>query len=207
MVRKLHHLQRGTGRASRRQFDARLRRIVDQCREREPKCGALEWQCRRKDGELAISREYVQRVMEPRTKDILWYEGQDKAMHGFLLATTKKSGVQSILYVDLVCSQHRLGKQLLKDAENLAIRRGASHVALRAAVRELIPVYRALGYYRAANDCHARTRSQTAELRRLDADAVELDRNGKEIVGSGDGWWMSKCVARPSKRRRARKQR
>ena len=118
-----------------------------------------------------------------------------KYFTGFLLAHIKKVDGHKVFYIDLVCSSHRKGRLILNHAEKVAKKMGCAVMGLRAAWRKLIPIYMRLGYKRRANDClHDKDKRHDRRIKKkLDKDAVDFE--GRTMVpGSGDGWWMSKCI-------------
>ena len=159
-------------------------------------------QCYRKDGR-GIDLEYVKRYVRPRAdfvavidrpcpgSDANAKQGKGACFCGFGFGYVKRhdaspgaeqGGDLTIVYVDLVCTQHKKGKVLLEAMEDYGKARGAAMSALRAAERELIPIYARYGYRRIANACLPPSRAQRAALRECDRFAVSVKGLGREKV-------------------------
>ena len=118
---------------------------------------------------------------------------------GFLIGSVKQLEDGPVFYVDLVCSAHRKGKDLLARAEIKALSMGMRTITLRAASPRLLNVYRRRGYTREVDACRRKTREQRRKLRDMDKVASALFQGKREEWRtSGDGWWMSKCCAKKS---------
>lgn len=217
MGNEVHETVRGD-----KKFNDILNQII-QCKRSFRECGDITQQCLHR-GKISISRDYVKRHMKKRTTIILFTEGVGtveekrrrrqplmeitpkgvkpgyvqvikKFFTGFLLGHIKKIDGHKVFYIDLICSSHRKGRLILNHAEKVAKKMGCAVMGLRAAWRKLIPIYMRLGYKRRANDClHDKDKRHDRRIKKkLDKDAVDFE--GRTMVpGSGDGWWMSKCI-------------
>lgn len=126
---------------------------------------------------------------------------------GFGLGFTKlvKELSASVFYVDLVCSQERMGGKVLAALETYAARTGARVVALRAAVPQLVAIYEKRGYKRIADACVPPSRAGRIALRTLDQFAGPVGPKGEGVYTDGtkiarspaDAWRVAK-QARPA---------
>lgn len=186
---------------------SQVKSLLSRCSRRGKKttmCNGVESQCvkmNRKTRKLerAINGTYVRKHIMPRATHTLVATSGDNTMLGFLVGSVKKLDDEPVFYIDLVCSKHRKGKDLLARAEIKALSLGMRTITLRAASPKLLNVYRRRGYTRQADACKKKTREQRRKLREMDKVASELFQGNR--VGwrtSGDGWWMSKCCASKS---------
>lgn len=153
---------------------------------------------------VGVNVDYIREVILPRTQYLFWYqtltEGRGRhgrplqyyRIDGFLLAHVKTIRGQRVFYIDLVCSKHKKGATLLRDAEEFAKDQGHTLVALRAAMPRLISYYRTKGYRRVNDACRNKSRKGRKILREIDENAI-LEFRGRKIK-LGEGWWMSKCL-------------
>ena len=166
-------------------------------------CNGVKSQCvkmNRKTQKLeeAINGTYVRKHIMPRaTHTLVATSGND--MLGFLVGSVKQLEDGPVFYVDLVCSAHRKGKDLLARAEIKALSLGMQTITLRAASPKLLNVYRRRGYKREVDACKQKTRERRRKLREMDKVASALFQGDRaDWRTSGDGWWMSKCCAAKS---------
>ena len=173
-------------------------------------------QCTRVNSKTAsVSIDYARKHMRAKATVIAWSRPTScsTCSCGFALGYIKRVAElgKTVMYVDLVCSQHRLGGQLLAALEEYGRTRGATLVALRAATKELIPVYRKKGYHRVADACVPPSRAGRMALRQLDQYAgqpstrgdVEIYTDGlREVLTIADAWRAAK-LARPPKNHNA----
>lgn len=183
---------------------SKLREILFRCaRKSKTPCDGVGSQCKAlnkktKKFEEAINKEYVRKDIVPHASHVLVASDHDD-IRGFLIGSAKKlhrddGTTYGVFYIDLVCSRHRKGKDLLLRAEIFALSKGFRTITLRAASPKLLNVYRRRGYTRDTDACRARTRSQRRKLRDLDKVASALFKGDRrDWKTSGDGWWMSKC--------------
>ena len=180
-------------------FQERLNEITS-CKNisRDAPCGETDYQCKG-----MINKMYVNTWMIDRAEYIFWYESEHKnskgkkytRMDGFALAyrgAHKHNPDEEYFYIDLLCSNHRKGGQLLQKVEEFAKGLGFKTLALRAASASLFRYYRSKGFRRMANACKKYNRQQRSVLRHLDEDAI-YEFRGRKLV-EGEGWWMSKCI-------------
>ena len=180
-------------------FQERLNEITS-CKNisSDAPCGETDYQCKG-----MISKMYVNTWMIDRAEYIFWYESEHKnsegkkytRMDGFALAyrgAHKHNPDEEYFYIDLLCSNHRKGGQLLQKVEEFAKDLGFNTLALRAASASLFRYYRSKGFRRMANACKKYSRHQRSVLRHLDEDAI-YEFRGRKLV-EGEGWWMSKCI-------------
>lgn len=187
-------------------FEQILKRVV-QCDYKFRECGDISKQCvNRKTGVLSISKEYVVRHMLKRTTVVLYTSGtaevktrrgtiEETVFTGFLLGHVKTINKKKVFYIDLVCSAHRQGRNIMMHAEKVARRMKCETIALRAAYRKLIPIYNRLKYKQMGNACdYEKDKRADRRLRkRLNKGFIEFSGR-TPVKGSGHGWWMSKCL-------------
>ena len=181
--------------------------LLSKCPRRGKKtmCGGVHTQCvtrNRKTRKLerAINGAYVRKYIAPRATHTLVAITEKEEMLGFLVGSVKQLEDGPVFYIDLVCSAHRKGKDLLNRAEIMALSLGMRTITLRAASPKLLNVYRRRGYRREVDACKRKTRAQRRKLRDMDKIASALFQGNREEDWrtSGDGWWMSKCCAAKS---------
>ena len=166
-------------------------------------CNGIPTQCvvkNRKTRKLeeTINGAYVRKHIMPRATHTLVATSGENLL-GFLIGSVKQLEDGPVFYVDLVCSAHRKGKDLLARAEIKALSMGMRTITLRAASPRLLNVYRRRGYTREVDACRRKTREQRRKLRDMDKVASALFQGKREEWRtSGDGWWMSKCCAKKS---------
>ena len=183
-----------------------LKNLLLRCTRRSKgQCNAVSSQCqalnkKTKKFEIAINNNYVKNKMIPHISHALVaMSAEDESIQGILLGSEKKlrnsdGKSYKVFYIDLVCSRHRKGKDLLYRAEIFALQKGFHTIALRAATPKLLNVYRRRGYSRDVDACQTRTRAQRRALREMDMVASALFKGDRRFwKTSGDGWWMSKC--------------
>ena len=154
---------------------------------------------------VGVNIDYIRTKIVPRTQYLFMYRTRSTKpgrrgktieffrIDGVLLAHNKTIDGQRVFYIDLVCSKHRKGSALLRDAEDFAKKQGYELVALRAAMPKLLKYYRGKGYRRLDNACTSASRTRRSNLRQLDDNAI-LEFKGRKIEMLGEGWWMSKCL-------------
>lgn len=181
--------------------------LLKRCTRRsKTTCDAVGKQCRAlnkktKKFESAINRAYVRdEIIGSRTLHLLLATNKaTKDSEGFLVGSVKTlpHNKQKVFYIDLVCSAHRKGRDLLTRAEIYALSLGYSTIGLRAATPALLNIYRRRGFKRDVDACKKRTRTQRRALRHMDVVASKLFQQGSRSgwQTSGEGWWMSKCTA------------
>lgn len=153
----------------------------------------------------AINVGYVKRKMVPAAEFLIYFEKDGAARRtgppkrvftGFLLAKLLNPRVY---YIDLVCSKHKKGRALLEAAEVMARGLACAYVGLRAAYPKLRRYYCRNGFVEMADPCSGtldrKTREEREALRVLN---IYATRSGRTKDGSGDGWWMAKCLLGPS---------
>ena len=160
-----------------------LENILLACKRNKKKskgpCDGVQSQCqslnkKTREWEAAINDDFVEDWVIPSAQYLL-VASEDGEMRGFLIGTRKKiDGQDKSFYIDLVCSRHRKGKDLLMRAEIFALSLGLRTVTLRAASPALIRVYRRRGFSRDVDACKVRTRTQRRRLRELDRVASAL---------------------------------
>ena len=176
----------------------------------------FEEQCiLRANKKKGVNIDYAREHMKAKATVIAWSRPTScsTCSCGFALGYMKEVAElgKTVMYVDLVCSQHRLGSQLLAALEEHGRKRGATVVALRAATDELVPVYRKKGYHRIADACVPPSRAGRMALRRLDEFAGRPSKMGdfdiytdgtREAQTIADAWRAAK-LTRPKKNTRA----
>ena len=134
----------------------------------------FESQCTGRKG--GVWHRYARTYMRERATVVVWTDqgactsraDQGNAcICGFGLGYEKREADTDVFYVDLVCTQHRQGRAILRALENHAKTKGLKVVALRAAVPELVKVYERHGYRRVANACLPPSRASRAILRSI----------------------------------------
>ncbi len=199
-----------------KQFAATLREILNGCSRCDSEGAATPFdsECSRMEkdkmtGETtsvaAINVNYVKRNMAPSAEFLIYFEKDGVARRtgppmrvytGFLLG---KLIDRRVFYIDLVCSKHRKGAALIQAAETLAKGLACHYIGLRAAYPKLRRYYCRNGFVEMANPCEGslgrKTRGEREALRSLNLHAT---RTGHTSDGSGDGWWMAKCLTGPS---------
>ena len=91
--------------------------------------------------EETINGAYVRKHIMPRATHTLVATSGENLL-GFLIGSVKQLEDGPVFYVDLVCSAHRKGKDLLARAEIKALSMGMRTITLRAASPRLLNVYR-----------------------------------------------------------------
>ena len=114
---------------------------------------------------------------------------------------------ESVFYIDLVCSQDRLGGRILAALEDYGKGQGLKVAALRAADPPLVRVYERKGYKRIANACVTPSRAGRIALRDLDKFAPRvwtkqegIYTDGTRVVSSSkDAWraWRASTKKKP----------
>lgn len=128
---------------------------------------------------------------------------------GFGLGYTKRMDELSasvLFYIDLVCSQEKMGRALLHALEAYGARSGAKVAALRAGTLGLVPVYEKRGYHRLADACATPSRAGRMALRELNKYAGPVGPVGEGVFTDGvrvtkspaDAWRVAKQV-RPAR--------
>lgn len=127
---------------------------------------------------------------------------------GFGLGYTKhvKELSASVFYIDLICTQDKMGRKLLQALEAYGARKGAKVAALRAATPALISVYVKRGYHRLADACATPSRAGRKALRELDKYAGPVGPRGEGKFTDGvrraddvkEAWSLAKRV-RPTR--------
>lgn len=161
-------------------------------------------------GKQAIDRAFIRAVV-PTANFVILREDHAKPSNpktsptsvvtGFAVGYIKRIAGVSCMYIDLICAVPRKGRELHRAALEYAHRRGCKFTALRASESKLIRTYRNWGYERRINACKKDSRSQRAQRRKVDANAVyfrgDIREDGKrerEGWSPYDGWWMSRCL-------------
>ena len=118
--------------------------------------------------------------MCPRATVLVWVQNEDAKAKGFALGYTMKSESdgKDFLYIDLVCSRHKMATQMMEALENHAVRDLKIYrTALRASEPVLIEkVYKKKGYKRLSDACdeNGNRRTRSSSLRSLDKYAGKL---------------------------------
>ena len=113
----------------------------------------------------------------------------------------------TVFYIDLVCSQERMGGRILAALEAHGARQGARVAALRAAVPALVRVYLKKGDHRLADACDPPSRAGRLALRELDrfsrsspgSQRGPLVTDGTRVVSSPVDAWRASKQARPKR--------
>lgn len=168
--------------------------------------GDFNSQCLGAKGDVNIF--YAKRYMRPRATVLAWIQSGVSSC-GFGLGFIKwvPELQKSVFYVDLVCSQHRKGADVLRALEGHAKMNGADVVALRAAVPALVAVYESKKYQykRLANACLPPSRAGRLALRTLDRFAgspggrhgLGIYTDGVFVVSSAADAWRAVKLKRP----------
>ena len=186
-----------------RRFDAMLKEVFQSSN--------FEGQCTGEKGLVNLS--YARRYMKSRAT-VIAFVSRDACTKrggcfcGFGLGYTKfvEELSASVFYIDLVCSQERMGRDLLLSLEAYGARSGAKVAALRASIPELVPVYEKRGYYRLADACTPPSRAGRMALRELNKYAGSVGPKGEGgytdgvrwANGPADAWRLAK-QARPAR--------
>lgn len=146
-----------------------------------------------------INAAYARRHMKARATVIAASVDHTGSLCGFALAFPKTISVDrnvklTVFYVDLVCTQHKLGKQIMTVLETYAKdKTKIKVVALRAAVKQLIPVYeQKFGYKRQANACEFPSRAGRNLLYNIDKGAADL--GGTSTGYYTDGYLVTRDI-------------
>ena len=184
-----------------KRFDVRLKEVFQ--------TSNFEGQCTGEKSLVHIS--YARRYMKSRatviasvSRDACTKRGG--CFCGFGIGYTKyvEELSASVFYVDLVCSQERMGRDLLLALEAYGARTGAKVAALRASIPELMPVYEKRGYHRLADACIPPSRAGRMALRELNKYAGSVGPKGEGGYTDGVRWANSPADAwRVAKRVRA----
>lgn len=158
-----------------------------------------------------VNRDYAIRYMRPRATVVAWIDRVGKCdrkkgcLCGFGLGFVKEEFGVRFFYVDLVCSQEKMGGSVLGALEAYAKRHKlADVVALRAAVPPLVKIYEKKGYKRQVNACTPPSRAARALLRALDRNAAGVAgasggvyTDGTRLVSSVADAWRASNLPRP----------
>ena len=172
--------------------------------------------CRNKNV-LGVTQHYLSYIAD-KINFLLWYETIEKEplIHGYIAGRIYKNKIlgQRILYINIICSQHKMGSALLRKAEDVAIKNKISLIALHAANRKLINIYARYGYKRLKDACK-RTKNYVKEnvnsIYKPSLDIAEMDSmfdNGRYVLeeksknmnkirlflNPDSGYWMTKCL-------------
>ena len=154
-----------------------------------------------------VNLPYAQRYMKSRATVLVYSRRRAHTKRGggycgFGLGYTKnvEELSASVFYIDLVCSQERMGSDLLAQLEMYGASQGAKVAALRAAVPALISVYEKKGYRRLADACAPPSRAGRLALRALNKFAGPVGPKGDGTYTDGvrfanspaDAWRMAK---------------
>lgn len=137
---------------------------------------------------LVIGGEFLKESMN-RTTDFIWCYDMSSStlMTGFMLCHIVKVEGHNTFYIDLTCSRHQRFKTMLKLAIRVAIGARCKFIALRAADKGLIELYRKYGFTRESLQGKKHSPSHLQEV---------LDRNAEDEDGVPDqGYWMSRRIA------------
>lgn len=158
-----------------------------------------------------VNITYARRYMKSRAT-VLVYSSRDTCTErggcfcGFGLGYIKRVDGASVLYIDLVCSQEKIGRGLLQALEAYGAGSKANVAALRAATPDLVSVYEKRGYHRLADACAPPSRAGRIALRELNKYAGPVGAGGKGVFTDGvrvakspaDAWRVAKQV-RPTR--------
>lgn len=152
----------------------------------------LKQTCMRR-GVAKIDPDYVRVNTKGKATVLCWFPESEAC--GFALGHERNA---QVFFVDLLCTQKKQGRRLLKEMEAYAREREIPLVALRAASEALVPVYEERGYARVADACVPPSKIDKKLRRKLERKLKTLDEEGLEKKDRGDlylhGAWMSKCV-------------
>lgn len=186
-------------------FDDFLKSLTANCRSRTMPCDGIREQCiatvtprgrRQPRSRLKINTDYVATNMVHKCEYLLLMRRPGDRGYfeygGFLLCRQVTQLGVPTLYIDLICSAHRMGGVLLEKAETLAREIGLTSLSLRAASPPLLQYYRKRQFARHvpySSDMNAREWRQ--RRRELDKTAA-TQWSGSQWQVSGDGWLMVK---------------
>ena len=123
-----------------------------------------------------VNFRYAKEYMRPRAEVVAWIPRRrcterSGCSCGFGLGFAKTEVFDGeeidIFYIDLVCSQTRMGGKVLSALEEYAMENEYQIVALRAAVPKLVKYYLRKGYTKQANACVPPSRASRLILRGL----------------------------------------
>jgi hypothetical protein len=161
----------------------------------------------------AVNYRYAKNYMRPRAEVVGWIArrrctSKGGCSCGFGLGFAKTElfeGEQiDVFYIDLVCSQARMGGKILTALEDYALENEYAVVALRAAVPKLVKYYQKKGYAKQANACFTPSRASRIILRGLNRFAAGVGgaregvyTDGERVVASLDDAWRKAGLTRP----------
>ena len=160
-----------------------------------------------------VNFRYAKEYMRPRAEVVAWIPRRrcterSGCSCGFGLGFAKTEVFDGeeidIFYIDLVCSQTRMGGKVLSALEEYAMENEYQIVALRAAVPKLVKYYLRKGYTKQANACVPPSRASRLILRGLNRFAAGVGgasegvyTDGEHVASSEEDAWRKEGLTRP----------